>query len=131
MSHKSLYQKKINNEYKFMAFELTPQSFWRFPERLWSQTEEALDLGSGWTLSEDDRNVYVDAVVPGIDPDDVEVSYDENTVWVQGERSDIEEDKERKYYRKSRTSFSYRIPLPTAVSEEREPEVIDITDDVQ
>ena len=108
-----------------MRTELTPSWLWRTPD---------LDLGSlfedeelfptrhisGLSVSEDEKNVYVEASVPGIDPKDVEVTYDKGVLSVTGEKE--EEEKGKKFYRKATSSFSYRLTVPGDVDPNKEPE---------
>jgi len=110
-----------------MAFELVPESFWRFPTlRLPSLFEEeewfTPSTISGLSVSEDDKNVYVEAAVPGVDPKDVEVTYDKGVLWVKGESK--EEEKGKKFYRKATKSFSYRLTVPGDVDLEAEPAAV-------
>ena len=110
-----------------MAFEMVPESFWRFPTlRLPSLFEEeewfTPTAISGLSVSEDDKNVYVEAAVPGVDPKDVEVTYEKGVLWVKAESK--EEEKGKKFYRKATKSFSYRMTVPGDVGLEAEPEAI-------
>lgn len=96
-----------------MALDITPFSLWRtrFPT-VWD--DEDWDLApvnsGGVTISEDAQNVYVEAAVPGIDPKDIEVTFDKGVVWIKGETK--EEEKGKKYYRKATSAFSYRVAVP-------------------
>lgn len=116
-----------------MEQSLMPRiAFSRFPRLLsWPSVLEDEDwfgtneISTGLSISEDDTNVYVDAAVPGIDPKDVEVTFDKGVLWVRGEAKEEVEDKERKYYRKSQRSFSYRTVIPDTVDEMSEPQVTD------
>lgn len=102
-----------------MAFDIVPGSFWnlrssRFPS-IWNDEEEwslAPFSHSSVSLSEDEKNVYVEAALPGIDPKDVEVTFDKGVVWIKGESKVEEKDKSKKFYRKAASSFSYRIAVP-------------------
>ena len=69
----------------------------------------------GMTLSEDDKNVYVEAALPGLKGDDIEVHVDRGVLWVKGERKIEDENKKKKYYRKAQRSFSYSVTLPKEV----------------
>lgn len=79
---------------------------------------------SGLSMSEDEKNIYVEAAVPGIEPKDVEVTYDKGTLWIRGQAKQEEEDKNRKYYRKASSSFSYRLSIPETADQTAEPQVI-------
>ena len=110
-----------------MTITLLPKSLWSFPTRIPSIFDEdqwptLAQWQNGLTVSEDDKNIYVEAAVPGIDPKDVEVSYDRGVLWIKAEGT--EEEKGKKYYRKAEKSFSYRVALPADVKEEKEPEAV-------
>jgi len=111
-----------------MAKELIPRSFWDFPSirlpSLWGEDEDwpIVSTPSGLSVSEDEKNVYVEAAVPGIDPDDVDITFDKGTLWIKGEAKEEEKDKKRKFYRKASRSFSYRVSVPSEVDPNAEPE---------
>lgn len=73
------------------------------------------------SISEDDKNVYIEAHVPGIDPSDIDVTFHDGYLWIKGETRENEEDKKRKYYRRSLRSFSYRVAVPTDVDTVKTP----------
>ena len=75
---------------------------------------------NGLSVSEDKEKVYIGAALPGIDPKDIEVTFDNGILHISGEAK--EEEKEKKFYRKATSSFSYRIAIPTDVNPREEPE---------
>ena len=107
-----------------MALDLTvPSSFFRFPVRsMWDDDEDlaVANIPSGVSISEDEKNVYVDLAVPGVDPKNVEITMDKGILWVKGEGK--EEEKNKKYYRKATSSFSYRVAVPGDIDMSIEPE---------
>lgn len=112
-----------------MSLDLIPRSFWSIPSRVPSIFDDESDWASflpssGLTVSEDQKNVYVEAAMPGISPDNIEVTMDKGVLWVRGSQSDSEEDKDKKFYRKASASFSYRIAVPGKVDETQEPDVV-------
>lgn len=109
-----------------MALSLTPRSVWapsfRFPS-FFDEDEDmslAVSSSSGVSISEDEKHVYVSASLPGVDPKDVEVTFDKGIVWIKGESSE-EENKGKKYYRRATSSFSYRIAVPGELDMNIEP----------
>lgn len=85
---------------------------------------ELSDLGNeqtGLTLSEDKKNVYVEAALPGLQLKDIDVTLEKGILWIKGEKKEEEEDKEKKFYRKATSSFSYRLALPNQIDESKEP----------
>jgi HSP20 family protein len=111
-----------------MAFDLVPRRFLSFPTlpSIWDEDEDWLTMpstpGTGLSISEDEKNIYVEGAVPGIDPDDIEVTYQDGYVWIHGETKSEEKDKKRKFYRQSAKSFSYRVAVPGDVDPNVEPE---------
>lgn len=110
-----------------MSNGLIPRSFWTFPTlRIPSLVEDLLDetvldtIPSGLSVSEDEGSVYVEAALPGIDPKDIEVTFEKGILHVNGEVK--EEEKKKKYYRKATSSFSYRVAVPTDVDPKSTPE---------
>src|SRR5689334_261472 len=69
------------------------------------------------SISEDDKNVYVDAAVPGINPEDIDVTFDHGFLWIRGETKQEEKDNKKKYYQKSSNAFSYKIAVPGDVDQ--------------
>lgn len=98
-----------------MAGGLVSGDFWRVPS-IFSPSWMGEDLEdslptrnfiNGLSLSEDGKNVYVEAAVPGVDPKDVEVTFDKGVVTVRAEKK--EEEKGKKFQRKATSSFYYRV----------------------
>lgn len=104
--------------------DLVPTSFWRFPmtRTLWEDDDDMrmMSMPSGISISEDDTHVYVDVAVPGVDPKDVDITFDKGMLWVKGEVK--EEEKQKKYYRKATSSFSYRVAVPGEIDLTQDPE---------
>lgn len=101
---------------------LVPNSFFRFPTLFEELDEDLLPSTttiSGLSISEDDKNVYVEAAVPGIDPKNVDVTFNKGILTITGEKT--EEEKKKKYYRKASSSFSYRVLVPGEVDQNKEP----------
>lgn len=111
-----------------MSDDLVPKSFWSFPSfRLPSfgdldRDEDWLTLpgiSNGLSVSEDDNKVYVTAALPGVDPKDIEVTFDKGYLWIKGETK--QEEDQKKYYRKASSSFSYRVAVPGELDQNAEP----------
>lgn len=78
---------------------------------------------TGLSISSDDRNVYIEASVPGLTSKDIDVSIDnDNVLWIKGEKKLEEQDKKKKYYRQSQRSFAYALPLSDEIDKSIEPE---------
>lgn len=108
---------------------LVPRSLFNwstsFPN-LWEDVENRMSqwMGSnantGISVSEDDKNIYVEAQLPGLQAKDLDISLHQNTLWIKGEKKEEEEDKDRKYYRRARHSFFYQVELPSQAEEQSE-----------
>jgi HSP20 family protein len=118
---------------------LLPQWYTRLPSLLGKKKEDwanwleefgenfptFANYPTGLTVSADEQNVYVEADVPGLKANQVEVSVDNmGVLWIKGERKEEKEDKEKKYYRRSQQLFSYCVPLGDDVDLSIEPKAI-------
>lgn len=70
---------------------------------------------------EEKGNVITKMSLPGMKPEDVEVSIKENTLMVSGRREEEKETKDKEYYSKEirRGTFSRSITLPTSVQADK------------
>jgi HSP20 family protein len=68
-------------------------------------------------LSETDDGYLVEAAVPGLKPEDLEITVENNVLTLKGESRQETEDKKRNYHRIERRfgSFQRTISLPTTV----------------
>ena len=70
---------------------------------------------AGVTVYEDEKNLYIEAHVPGIGANDVQITFEKGVLWIKGEtkkeRGDV------KYHLKCSESFSYRVPVPGRIDE--------------
>jgi HSP20 family protein len=71
-------------------------------------------------VSEDDRNITVEAELPGMDSNDIDISLQNNMLVLQGEKRFEDEQKQGNYQRIERSygSFSRTIPLSSSVDED-------------
>lgn len=112
---------------------MLPRSGWSFPRlrpfSMFENFEDDWDLHefsslSGLSVSEDETQVYIEAALPGLTPDEVDMTYEKGTLWIKGEKKEEIDEKKKKYYRKAMSHFSYRIAIPGDVDENREPEAV-------
>ena len=111
-----------------MAYDLVPGRLLSFPSlhlpSIWNDDDDWLtpsSTPSGLSISEDEKNIYIGASLPGIDPKNIDVAYQDGYVWIRGEVKEEEKDKNRKYYREATKSFSYRVAVPGDVDLTSEP----------
>ncbi len=111
-----------------MARDLIPRNPWSFPSLRWFDWDEDEDyaltasIPSGISVSEDDKHVYIEAHLPGVKPEDVDITFDKGMLWVKGETKEEEENKEKKFYRKATSAFSYRVAVPGELDLNKDPE---------
>jgi HSP20 family protein len=98
--------------------------------RLFNQTfsnvfgEDDVKLGT-WSpavdIYENEQSVVLKAELPGIDPKDVEVRVENNTLFLKGQRKFENEVKEENYHRIERSygSFTRTFALPGTVNAEK------------
>jgi HSP20 family protein len=111
--------------------DIVPANFWRLPmmPSVWEDVTDidnwfaimpAQGAANGLSVSEDEKNIYVEAAVPGVDPKDIDVTFHKGVLWIKGDAK--EEEKQKKYYRKATSSFSYRVAIPEDVDTKEEPQ---------
>ena len=109
-----------------MTRDLVSNRLFSFPTlpSIWEDDDFTLlpQSQGGLSISEDDSKVYIEAALPGIDSENIDITFHDGYVWVRGEKKEKEEDKKRKYYRQSAKSFSYRVAVPGDVDLNTEPE---------
>jgi HSP20 family protein len=107
---------------------LVPRSFFRFPSTLTDFFSELQDrMATQWagaetgvTVSEDSENVFVQANLPGLSEEDIDVTIHQNTLRIKGEKKEETQDSNKRYYRKAQSSFFYQVELPAQVEEDSE-----------
>ena len=107
----------------FRGFLTTQEPFDKFFHNTFSQVfgEEGGKL-SKWSpavdIFETEQNVVLKAELPGIDPKDVEVRVENNTLFLKGQRKFENEVKEENYHRIERSygSFTRTFALPSTVN---------------
>lgn len=77
------------------------------------------NLLNGLSVSEDDKNVYVEASVPGLDPKEIEVTFSKGMLTIKGEKK--EEEKGKTFHKKATRFFFYRV-APGDVDPKSEPQ---------
>ncbi|HEV2339823.1 MAG TPA: Hsp20/alpha crystallin family protein [Patescibacteria group bacterium] len=81
-----------------------------------------VSAGNDFSISEDDKHMHVDAALPGVKPEDIEVTFDKGVVWIRGQAREEEKMKKRKIYRNVHQTFSYRITIPGDIDMKAEPQ---------
>jgi HSP20 family protein len=87
--------------------------------------DEDWGLGGSWApavdILEQDGNIVLKAELPGVDPKDVEVRVENNTLTLRGERRFDNETKRENYHRVERSygTFTRSFSLPNVVDTEK------------
>lgn len=82
-------------------------------------------LGGAWApavdIYEHDGNIVVKAELPGVDPKDVDVRVENNTLTLRGERKVDNEVKQENYHRVERAygTFTRSFTLPSVLDQEK------------
>lgn len=109
-----------------MNKKFLPKTFWDFYNSfpsLWDRTsnwdfEESHSMGL--SVSEDKNHVFVEASLPGIPADKIDLSFDNGRLSIEGQKK--EEEKDREYHKRASSSFYYSAVLPSYIDEEKAPE---------
>lgn len=72
-------------------------------------------------IFENENNIVLKAELPGVDPKDVEVRVEDNTLYLKGERKFAKETKEENYHRVERSygSFARSFSLPNSIDADK------------
>lgn len=78
----------------------------------------------GSKIYEENNQLHVEVPLPGLNPEDIEVSLNKGTLWIKGEAKEEEKDKKKKYYRSSKRQYAYSLVLPSQIDEKQEPQAV-------
>ncbi|MGI6595830.1 MAG: Hsp20/alpha crystallin family protein [Elusimicrobia bacterium] len=72
-------------------------------------------------VSEDEKNVFVKAELPGIKKEDISLTLEEDILTLSGKSNQTQEEKKANYYRKEirEGAFSRSIKIPSPVEKEK------------
>ena len=103
-----------------MVKTLSPLTHWFFRPSIWEEFEEEfpeLTMTEGVDMYEEDGYVVVEAAVPGVNPEKVEVTFEDGVLRIRAKEEKKEEQKKkREYYRMDRiVSFDYTVTIPRPV----------------
>ena len=98
--------------------------------RLFNETIPQLFGEEGWAsrawappvdIYETDQDLVLKAELPGVDPKDVEVRVEDNTLYLKGQRNIQKEVKEENYHRVERSygTFSRTFALPSSIDADK------------
>lgn len=87
--------------------------------------ENAALRPEAWTpkvdIKEEEKEFVVFADIPGVDPNDIDIEMDGNTLTVKGEKKAEQEQKGKNYYRLERTTgkFYRQFTLPESIDSDK------------
>jgi HSP20 family protein len=76
---------------------------------------------SDLSIYEDDKAVFVEAPLPGLKPEEMDVTFQKGVLIIRGNKKEEEQDAQRKYYRKANRTFTYSVAIPGNIDESQEP----------
>lgn len=77
---------------------------------------------SSVSVYEDEDKIYVEAAVPGIKPEEIQITFEKGVLWIKAESK--EEKKDVKFHTKAVSNFSYRVPISNRVDEGSSPDAV-------
>jgi HSP20 family protein len=104
---------------RFNPFALQKQFF----QPIWDEDEwPELTMTDGLNVYEEAGNVFIEASVPGIPEDKLEITYEDGVLRIQGKMEETEEEKKKNkiVHRMQRiASFNYSTYLPRPIDEKK------------
>jgi HSP20 family protein len=94
-------------------------SLLRWPT-VWEEDDDLVSSGN-LDVYETKDEVMVKANVAGVDPSKVEITFEKGVLTVTA-REEIEEQGDKKFYKKATRSYSYRVAVPGNIDLGQEPE---------
>ena len=97
------------------------QLFDRFFEPMWREIPTLGDWEPTLDVSEDKDAVTVKAELPGVDQKDINVSLQDSTLTIKGEKHAEKDEKDKRHHRMERSygAFFRSVRLPAAVQADR------------
>ncbi|HRE32323.1 MAG TPA: Hsp20/alpha crystallin family protein [Candidatus Berkiella sp.] len=78
---------------------------------IWCEQEKTAHSQEAWAprvdIKEEEKEFVVYADIPGVDPNEIEIEMDGNTLTVKGERKAEQEEKGKQYYRLERKTGKF------------------------
>lgn len=111
----TLFSKPLEAFDPFDMFD-RPRAFWS------SYFSEPANNGfitqntSGLSLYEEDNFLVVEANMPGMNPEEIEITYDSGNLRIEAQKRE-EENSKRDYYHKCSNYYAYNVKIPEKVDE--------------
>jgi HSP20 family protein len=79
-------------------------------------------INSGLSIYEQNNKIIVEAQLPGIDPKNVKIDFDRGVLSIKGTKSSQTEDKNKRFFQKSSSSFDYHLHVPGNINPKIHPQ---------
>ncbi len=97
--------------------------FFRFPQLFEEDFKEKFyQEMTDISIYEDDQFICVEVPLAGFKKENIDISFENGLLWIKAEKTQEDNDKERKYYCKSISSYSRRITIPGHYDESKDPQ---------
>jgi HSP20 family protein len=69
-------------------------------------------------ISEDEKHIYVEAEIPGVKKEEINISLEDNILTIKGEKKSQQEKEDKTYYRSERSygTFTRSFTLPETIN---------------
>ncbi len=96
---------------------------WAMPFSLVDELENMswVPNNTGLQIAEDQTHVFIEASLPGLSENEIEITYEKGNLLIRGEKKESEADKNKKYYKRSSRSFMYQMSVPGNIDDAIEP----------
>lgn len=95
------------------------RKIWSFPltlrEDFDAELLEHFSDAVGFTVSDDKKHLYIEVAIPGLTPEEIEMTLEKDILWIKSEKKEETEEKKKTFYRKASCRYSYRVLIPSCV----------------
>lgn len=78
-------------------------------------------VSSQLDVSETENEVIVKANVAGVQPEQVDVTFEKGILWIQANAQEEEKNEKQKFYSKSSWNYSYKVAVPGEIDFNQDP----------
>ena len=98
--------------------------WWRMP---WLDEEELIDYEEGLNVYETDDELVVEAYVPGVSEDEIDVSIEDNVIRIKAQHKEDQKKKKKKvvYRQTAQASYFYSTTIPCPVKTDKAEAVLE------
>ena len=98
--------------------------WWRMP---WLDEEDWIEYEEGLNVYETDDELVIEAYVPGVSEDEIDVSIEDNVIRIKAEHKEDKEKKKKKvvYRQTAQASYFYSTTIPCPVKTDKAEAVLE------